>query len=135
MALLGMLLLPSDYRGGTTFPHAHALAQLWLDARDGTIHHHGAEPAAVRASVEDWFDPASGLADQPDPSAVTDHEIDIGEHHDSAPVSSDVHLLIMMAVLPVIEAARSPLPRSQRALQGRSPRIPCPPPRFTSATA
>ena len=35
MALLGLLLLPSDYRAGAESAHAHSLIQLWADASQG----------------------------------------------------------------------------------------------------
>src|SRR5688572_27726859 len=40
MALLGLLLLPSDYRAGANSAHAHSFIQLWADANTGTVRHH-----------------------------------------------------------------------------------------------
>jgi hypothetical protein len=113
--------------------------QLWLDAADGTIHHHDGQALALQNSA-DWFDPTSGVSSS---SALDvagdmagDKGVDVGEQHDSAPVSNDGHLLLMVLILlPAIKAGRLPLPRSSRSLPGRSPRIPLPPPRWMSATA
>src|SRR5687768_12233062 len=40
MALLGLLLLPANYRAGAESAHAHSLIQLWTDANNGTVRHH-----------------------------------------------------------------------------------------------
>jgi hypothetical protein len=109
--------------------------QLWLDAADGTIHHHDGQALALQNSA-DWFDPTSGVSSSSALDAAGDKGVDVGEQHDSAPVSSDAHLLLMVLILlPAIEAGRLPLPRSSRSLPGRTPRIPLPPPRWMSATA
>ncbi|MCA9878789.1 MAG: hypothetical protein KC442_13440, partial [Thermomicrobiales bacterium] len=39
LALLGLLFLPTEYRGGAEAPHSHALLQLLLDAQDGQFAH------------------------------------------------------------------------------------------------
>lgn len=42
LVLCAVGLSPVEYRGGAEQPHAHAGFQLWVDAADGTLHHHGA---------------------------------------------------------------------------------------------
>lgn len=41
LVLCAVGLSPVEYRGGAEQPHAHAVFQLWVDAADGTLHHHG----------------------------------------------------------------------------------------------
>jgi hypothetical protein len=136
MALLGLLLIPSDYRAGAEFPHAHSIVQLWFDTGDGTVHHHHELPATAQTNATDWFDPAGGVSTPSALDAAEDEGIDVGAHHDSAPVSSDAQmLLVAMVLMPAIESGRSPRPRSSRLLAGRSPRIPLPPPRSMPAMA
>ena len=77
-AVLGLLALPVEYRGGAERPHAHAAVQLWFDAAHGAIGHHA---RAVGATASDAAPPspemvhASGLdadeSDTPRLSALT----------------------------------------------------------------
>lgn len=39
-AIVGLLALPVEYRGGASSPHAHAAYQLWYDAAHGSVAHH-----------------------------------------------------------------------------------------------
>lgn len=56
LALIGLLLLPSDYRAGAEAAHGHTLMHLWLDAADGAVHHHQ-EPGGQGAAW-DWLKPS-----------------------------------------------------------------------------
>ncbi len=40
-AVVGVCMMPVDYRGGARTPHAHALFQLLFDAAQGSPDHHG----------------------------------------------------------------------------------------------
>src|SRR5215213_11934086 len=91
LALLGVILLPSDYRAGAEFPHAHSLVQLWVDAEDGMVHHHDAGSTA--------WDEAGSSKERPD----------IGEHDDSMPTTSGMHLLLnAITILTVAPASQMP---------------------------
>jgi hypothetical protein len=134
LALLGLLLLSSDYRAGAEVAHAHSLVQLWADAHDGVIYHQhhqhlGADVAASRDPSLSWFDPAVGEASNAEEAAP-----DVGKHQDSAPVTSGVHLLLVaVAALVVAAASAAPTFGPAPRLAGRAPRILLPPPRWTPA--
>jgi hypothetical protein len=134
MALLGLLLLPSDYRAGAESAHAHSLVQLWADATDGAIYHQhhihraGAIEMAPNSMVS-WFDPAVG-----EPSGAGETSPDVGEHQETAPVTGGVHLLLVTVTAPIVVAAETePTFGPERRLAGRFPRILLPPPRWTPA--
>ncbi len=40
-AVLGICMMPVEYRGGAQTAHAHALFQLFSDAAHGSLDHHG----------------------------------------------------------------------------------------------
>jgi hypothetical protein len=130
LALLGLFLLPSDFRAGAATVHAHSIVQLWIDARDGVVehHHHGyALPHAGDGSARDWFDPAFGMVDPP---SASNEDPDVAEHNDSVPTASGGPFLLAAALtLPAIGGLRGPTPALSTPLLGRSPRIPLPPPR------
>jgi hypothetical protein len=134
MALLGLLLLPSDYRAGAESAHAHSLVQLWADATDGAIYHqhhvHLAGDIEIGPnSMASWFDPAVG-----EPSSAVQTNPDVGEHQETAPVTSGVHLLLVAVAAPIVVAVRTaPTFGPVRRLAGRFPRILLPPPRWTPA--
>src|SRR5262245_7662318 len=93
MAIIGVLLLPCDYRAGAAFSHPHSLLQLWIDAADGSIAHHHADEreAAPEMSLQ-------GVDLAPDstpslPHRVGDPHPDVGEQQQSAPAVSGLHLL------------------------------------------
>jgi hypothetical protein len=131
MAVLSLLLLPAAYRAGAAFAHPHSLFQLWLDAADGTVHHHDGEAGFAPTSIApDWFDPTYGTGETAHPIDAGSGQPDIGSHENSAPTVSALHLLLAAApLLAGVGAARAPAPVSGRQLAGRSPRIPFPPPR------
>ncbi|MGH2616795.1 MAG: hypothetical protein ACRDJC_16290 [Thermomicrobiales bacterium] len=132
MALLGLLLLPADYRAGAETAHAHSLVQTWADAADGAIQHHHVGASHQHVAVN-WLDP-----EVQDPRGVVESAAgtapDVAEQQDSAPVSNGVHLLIDAVMVVLIAAAsRVPLATSVRHLTGRAPRVLLPPPRWTVA--
>ena len=134
LALLGLLLLPTNYRAGAEIAHGHALIQVWFDAAHGAIHHHHVPgvDAAPRAVVQDWLEPAVVDSTERDVRATGDARPDVGSHQDSAPVGGSVHLLVMTVVFLVLAVARSaPSVEPGRAPQGRVTRILLPPPRWT----
>ncbi len=136
MALLGLLLLPSNYRAGAQSAHAHSLIQLWADANDGTVRHHidhgRAHPSPGVSSS--WFDPSVGGTGSTTAMSFDDERPDAAAQQESAPVSSGVHLLltIMMAVV-TLGMCQAPIEVPHRRYRGRSPRILVPPPRWTPA--
>jgi hypothetical protein len=137
MALLGLFLLPSDFRAGAETAHGHALVQLWVDARDGVIEHHHQHAQRFQNSHlagYDWFDPAAGVSDHLDPRGVNAEDPDLGGHSDSAPAASGIAFLLAAAVIvPAVAIARAPAPGRGRPLVGRTPPILLPPPRWTFA--
>jgi hypothetical protein len=133
LALLGLLLLPSDYRAGAETPHAHALLQLWLDAGDGSVHHH--HGTGVHAGAWDWLElPALDVE-----AAGSDHTSpsgpDVGEHQDSVPAGGGAHLLLQTVPILFLAAPRIvPQTGPGRPLRGRAVAVLLPPPRWTSLT-
>jgi hypothetical protein len=127
MALLGLLLLPANYRAGAESAHPHSFIQLWADAANGTMRHHLDYGLGhpIPGGSSSWFDPSVGFDDQR-PDAV--------EQQESAPVSSSVHLLltIIMAIV-TLGLCQAPIEAPHRRYSGLSPRILVPPPRWTPA--
>ena len=129
MALMSLVLLPVNYRAGAELAHAHSLPQVLLDAANGTVHHHG-------KGVADWLEPA--VSDDVGVAATMagDEKPDAGQQQDSAPVTSGIHLLLVVAALLALAAAGSSLdPVRPRKLAGRVPRILAPPPRSIALAA
>jgi hypothetical protein len=138
MALLGLLLLPANYRAGAESAHAHSLIQLWADAADGTIRHHldhgPAHPGPERSSS--WFDPAVEDTETTSSVGFVDERPDTGSYQESAPVSNSVHLLLtMMTAFITLGMYQAPMEVPGRRQSGLSPRIPVPPPRWTAAAS
>ncbi|MDQ2655096.1 MAG: hypothetical protein M3Z20_18855 [Chloroflexota bacterium] len=130
LALIGLLFLPTEYRGGASAPHSHALLQLLLDAQDGHFAHVHAHPEASAGFAYGWLDPA--VADD----AGTMHGgPDVGGQQESAPALSIITFLV---VLPPLPMTRNALPRvvpETRRLNGRTPRVLIPPPRAAAIRA
>lgn len=137
MALLSLLLLPSDFRAGAEAPHGHSLIQLLADARDGRIDHHGDREHVTSGPLPltAWFDPAAGEMKSNRSNGLDDERPDIAAQHESASVSSGPDVLMMatmvVAILGMIEAPRA---LSDRTRAGLPARILVPPPRWTAAT-
>ena len=124
LALIGLLFLPTEYRGGAAAPHSHALIQLLLDAQDGHFKHIHAHPEASTGIAHDWLDPA--VAD--DASNAGQSRLDFGQQQESAPALSVVTFLV---VLPLLLMVPNTLPRislETHRLKGRTPRVLSPPP-------
>ena len=138
MALLGLLLLPANYRAGAESAHAHSLIQLFADATNGTIRHHlhygMGHPDPERSSS--WFDPSVGDTRTSQSAILADEPLDAAEQQDSAPVSSGVHLLLtsMMAIV-ALGVGQAPIALPGLRQNGLSPRILVPPPRWTPAAS
>ena len=128
MALVGLLFLPTEYRGGASAPHNHALLQLLLDAQDGRMAHVHAHHSLAEGAGQDWLDPAiSG-----DAGSSSHNSPDVGQQQNSAPTFSVISFLIL---LPILQFAAPSLPRialDTRRLRGRSPRVLSPPPRVAT---
>jgi hypothetical protein len=126
-ALVGLLLLPVDYRAGAEHAHAHSLLQLWADAADGRVHHH------ARAGI-DWLDPAVDAPEAAGFAAAGESKPDVGEQQDSAPAAGGLHLLLSaLDALPIVSVARRPAVSLAHPLAGLFPPIPVPPPRAAVA--
>jgi hypothetical protein len=126
MALLGLCLLPSNFRGGGELSHGHSLLHLWADAADGHIdhHHHYRQTAAP---LVDWLDPVADAAAQ---SAPDGDEIDVGGHDDSSPAPGTVHFLPATATFFIaFGGARLPSFQNERTHVGCCPDVLLPPPR------
>jgi hypothetical protein len=139
MALLGLLLLSSEYRSGDEIAHGHSLIQLWVDAGDGTVHHahelyRAPEPGSSPATS--WFEPLVGDAGSAGSVGLNDKRPDIAGHQDSGPTASGFHLLLMMATVFLVPGQRlMPTVRCDRSSAGLSPRIILSPPRWTPHAA
>jgi hypothetical protein len=134
MALLGLLLLPSNYRAGARSAHAHSLIQLWSDANNGTVRHHvdhdRMHPSPGVSSS--WFDPSVGGTESTAIMSLDDERPDAAEHQEAAPVSSGVHLLLtIMMAIGTLGMCQTPITGPHRRYSGLSPRILVPPPRWT----
>jgi hypothetical protein len=135
MALLSLLLLPTDFRAGAEAPHGHSLFQLWADASDGRVDHHVVHElvASGHGLSTSWFDPTVGETNSNRSSDLDDERLDIAAQHESASVGSGLDLLVMativVAILGLIEAPRA---LSDRACTGLPARILVPPPRWTA---
>jgi hypothetical protein len=138
MALLGLLLLPANYRAGAESAHAHSLIQLWTEANNGTVRHH-VEHHRVHPSPgvsSSWFDPSVDVAGSTATVGLDDERPDAAEQQESAPVSSGVHLLltVMMAIV-TLGTCQVPIAVPHRRYSGLSPRILVPPPRWMTAAS
>ena len=132
MALLGLLILPSNYRAGAESAHAHSLIQLWTEATNGTVRHHidhGTAHPSPGFSYS-WFDPSVGDTGATLSMDFEDERPDAMEHQESAPVSSGVHLLLTsMTAVVCLGVCQTPIAALDRLHSGLSPRILVPPPR------
>lgn len=130
LALLGLVLLPLNYRGGGDVSHGHSLLQLWADAADGTIdHHHHPTHAAPLAGL-DWLAPEVSIESAASADIQQPHPPDVGDHEDSLPMPGTIPFLV--ASLAVVRAPRTPLAAPERRANlpaGRAPAVPIPPPR------
>jgi hypothetical protein len=131
MALIGLLFLPTEYRGGASAPHSHALLQLLLDAQDGRFQHTHAhlEPSAGFAYA--WLDPSIADAAR---SSTHGHP-DVGQQQESAPAVSVIGFLVVLPLLPMVPNALPRVSLETQRLSGRSPRVLFPPPRVATSWA
>lgn len=135
MALLGLFLLPSDYRAGAETGHSHSLIQLWLDAGDGQVRHEHFRtrtPNSFLAQASSWFEPEVNDVSTDQASQIEHETSDVGDQHESAPTASEFHLNLLPATLTLLSGTHEmPIARSDRRLAGLSPPILLPPPRWT----
>jgi hypothetical protein len=130
-ALLGLFLLPADYRAGADVAHAHALPELWADATDGVIHHHPDRTAVAHHHAADWLDPAVTASASFFPLS---QELDAGEQRESVPATTGVDILLATVAIVSFGAVRGgPLPGRERLPVSHSPHVLIPPPRWTLA--
>lgn len=131
LALLGMALLPTNYRADAGAAHGHALLQLWADARDGRVQHHQSPLADDGGARLDWLDPLVAS----EAPASNSWSPDAGDQNDSAPAGG-VQALVDESSEPVLDPARRPVTATAvLAVVGRSPAVPSPPPRWTPGFA
>ena len=132
--MLGVILLPSDYRAGAERAHAHSLLQLWIDASDGVIQHHINSSLATHPQSHDWVALTSDEAEDTQEHAdcrSCHSEPDVGDQQDSTPTLSEVQLMLAASILlPIM--AKPPVvgARSEHRLSGQTPRVLLPPPRW-----
>jgi len=120
LALLGLFLLPMDYRAGADTAHAHSLVQLWGDATDGVIHHH--DHGALTTPHHERTGSHGYPEEQTDP--------DIGDRQDSVPTTSGIAmLLVAMILVPVVVRTPAALSGLSHRPPGFYPPVPLPPPR------
>ncbi|MBW3633645.1 MAG: hypothetical protein KY456_11535 [Chloroflexi bacterium] len=135
LALLGLLLLPSDYRAGAEIAHGHSLVQLWVDATDGTVDHahdHHLVPDPASPLTTSWLDPLVGDPGTAGSSRPVDEAPDAAKQHDSAPTASGIQLLLTTGIVLLAVGWRlEPAAGSDRLVTGLSPRVVVPPPRWT----
>jgi hypothetical protein len=129
LALLGLLIIPIDYRGGDAHPHAHSLLQLVLDASDGILLHDHADPRPAFSGSEhrSWFEPDT---------AVTSSERGTSEGATHGVVDSYSGIPFLLAALVTVTfAVGFGIERSSDShrLRGRIPEILCPPPQAAIA--
>lgn len=137
MALLSLLLLPTDFRAGAEAPHGHSLIQLWVDASDGQLDHHVDRElfASGPGPSTSWFDPAVGETKEVRSIGLDDERPDVAAQHESAPVAGGIELLVTaMAAVAILGMNQAPLALPDRRPTGLPARILVPPPRWTAAT-
>lgn len=117
MGLVVLFLLPMQMRAGVDDPHPHALLQLILDARDGTIGHHTDDG---HKETGDSHARAGGA-----------HEPDVPVYGESNAAGGSMAVLAALTVFFLVPACASvrfwpPLTR----WSGRIPALDPPPPRI-----
>ena len=134
MALLGLVLLPANYRAGAESAHAHSLIQLWVDAANGAIRHH-LEHGMVHpdpGESSSWFDPFVSDSGTISSVGVDDERPDVVAQQESTPMSSGINLLLAaMLALIALGVCKAPPAVPDRRQSGLPPRILVPPPRWT----
>ena len=128
-ALLGVLALPVQYRGGVDLPHAHAALQLWTDPADGAFDHH----AGPYAHPTGGGAPNAGVAVQTRATTVVLAEDADAPRLSPRTLSAErVPLLIAAIVLalPAMAGRRCPVWAPPRAWTGGVPSHETPPPRL-----
>ena len=131
--MLGVILLPSDYRAGAERAHAHSLLQLWIDASDGVIQHHIYGSLATHPQSHDWVALTSDEAEDTQEHAdcrSCHSEPDVGDQQDSAPASSGAELILAASILlPFVAKPPVAGAGSDHRLSGQTPGVLLPPPR------
>jgi hypothetical protein len=129
LALLGLLIMPIDYRGGDTHPHAHSLLQLVLDASDGVLLHDHADPRPTSGGTvqRSWFDPDT-------PVTSSERGTSEGATHGVVDSYSGIPFLLA-ALVTVTFAVGFEIEKSidSDRLRGCIPEILCPPPQAAIA--
>lgn len=130
MALVGILLIPTEYRGGAGTLHSHALFQLLLDASDGQVAHTHSH-VTPRSYATDWLDPQIL-----DPASSQERvRPDVGQQQERV---SAVSIITFVLLLPHVLMIPSALPRvspTPRRLVGMTLRVLSPPPRAAVVAA
>ncbi|MCA9863278.1 MAG: hypothetical protein R2853_08085 [Thermomicrobiales bacterium] len=131
LALIGLLFFPTEYRGGASAPHSHALLQLLMDAQDGQFLHVHAQPGAPAGFAYDWLDPA--VADSAEGAAPA--HPDTGGQQERASALAIITFLVVLSLLPATLRALPRIFPTTPRLNGRVPRVLAPPPRFAAISA
>lgn len=124
-AIIGLLALPVEYRGGAREPHAHAAYQIWYDAAHGSVAHHhtGGDDGAHRVDI---LLPRQDAAPVPTADAAADVprlvSLTIG--------ATKIPLLVIAVLITTLfSTPLRPAWPPPRFAAGRGPRPETPPPR------
>lgn len=126
-AVLGLLALPVEYRGGAKEPHAHAAYQLWYDAAHGSVAHHhtGAIGHAHRAEGRETRAVAPPL-----PAAAVEAGEDVPRLVTLSIGGTKIPVLLTVVLVAILVSIRLRLAwREPRVVVGRTSPPATPPPR------
>jgi hypothetical protein len=127
LALIALLMLPTELRAGTERPHPHSLFQLLIDASDGKIDHHAVDGPDV-------VNHHGGHAHEAQAMASESRQPDLPVYSDIIAVSASLAALAtIVALLSVPAPAVVRIQLSARAWRDRIPALEPPPPRCAGA--
>ncbi len=138
VALLGLLMLPVEYRAGAETAHVHAAVQLWYEAARRIVDHHVDYHDDDHGLPPDVRSPrgATGGTNTSEPRgiAAAGRGPDVPRLTEAFLVADGVALIAPVAVFSWALALRCPLPGREavRVVRGRSCSPPTPPPRAAS---
>ena len=126
VALIGIALLPVEYRGGADTPHAHASLQLWWDTAHGSTRHHPWPGTMSRTPDNDARASASAIVPEGNLDSPTVSKL-----------TTAIEYPAIVTVLPLLFCLALRVPRAWSVSPlrvGRFPAPETPPPRSLLAT-